>query len=83
MATFAKETAQPLFELPSHFVDVVVDILCVLKVQQLNIELLWKAHSADAPDAESLAQMRESNLRLASSMEKVAGILSAQIGLSD
>lgn len=66
------------FDSPSNFMDVLLDILVAVKLQQLNIELLWKALGATAPPVEGMAQLRESNLRLANSMEQVAAVLASR-----
>lgn len=71
------------FDSPSNFMDVLLDILVAVKLQQLNIELLWKAYGAAGPPVESIAQLRESNLRLANSMEQVAAVLATRNNLPD
>ena len=71
------------FDSPSNFMDVLLDILVAVKLQQLNIELLWKAYGAAEPSIESIDQLRESNLRLANSMEQVAALIASRNKLPD
>ena len=63
--------------LPSNFADILVNLLVVVKLQQLNIELLWEAYASGKPSAAGLAQVRESNLRLVASMEQMVSAIVA------
>ena len=64
--------------LPSNLLDIVNNLLVVMKLQQLNIELLWEAYASGKPPAAGLAQVRESNLRLAATMEQMVSAIMAK-----
>ena len=68
-------TASRELGLPPNLLDVLVNVLVVLKLQQLNIALLWEAYTAGKPPSDELTQMRESNRRLAESMEQMVGTM--------
>jgi hypothetical protein len=61
--------------LSSNLLDLVVNVLVVLKLQQMNIELLWEAYTAGKPPSEGLNLVRESNCRLAKSMEQMVSVM--------
>jgi hypothetical protein len=52
--------------------EILVNVLVVLKLQQLNIELLWEAYASGKPPVGVLVQVRESNRRLTDSMDQMA-----------
>jgi hypothetical protein len=61
--------------LSSNLPDLLVNVLVVLKLQQMNIELLWEAYAAGKPPDEGLILVRESNCRLAKSMEQMVSVM--------
>ncbi|HKN32861.1 MAG TPA: hypothetical protein VJX16_06405 [Terriglobales bacterium] len=61
--------------LSSNLPDLLTNVLVVLKLQQMNIELLWEAYTAGKPHEEGLILVRESNCRLAKSMEQMVNAL--------
>jgi hypothetical protein len=68
--------------LSCNLLDIVSNLLVVVKLQQLNIELLWEAYTSGKPSADGLAKVRESNLRLVDTMEQMVGVImaSSQVG---
>ena len=65
------------FGLSCNVLDIVSNLVVIVKLQQLNIELLWEAYASGKPPADGLAQVRESNLRLADTMEQMVGVIMA------
>jgi hypothetical protein len=61
--------------LSSNLPDLLANVLVVLKLQQMNIELLWEAYAVGKPSNEGLTLMRESNCRLAKSMEQMVSLM--------
>ncbi|MBZ5631078.1 MAG: hypothetical protein LAO06_19670 [Acidobacteriia bacterium] len=61
--------------LSSNLLDLLVNVLVVLKLQQLNIDLLWEAYTSGKPPSDELTKMRESNRRLAESMEQMVSVM--------
>jgi hypothetical protein len=76
MAEYGDDVIREL-GLPSDLRDILVNLLVVVKLQQLNIDLLWEAYASGKPPAAGLAQVRESNLRLAASMEQMVSAILA------
>jgi hypothetical protein len=61
--------------LSSNLVDLLVNVLVVLKLQQLNIDLLWEAYTSGKPPSDELTLVRESNRRLAETMEQMVSLM--------
>ncbi|MBZ5567248.1 MAG: hypothetical protein LAN64_05270 [Acidobacteriia bacterium] len=61
--------------LSPNLLDILVNVLVVLKLQQLNIDLLWEAYTSGKPPSDEVTQVRESNRRLAESMEQMVGVM--------
>ena len=61
--------------LSPNLLDILVNVLVVLKLQQLNIDLLWQAYTSGKPPSDEVTQVRESNRRLAESMEQMVGVM--------
>ena len=61
--------------LSSNVLDILVNVLVVLKLQQLNIDLLWKAYTSGKPPSDELTQVRDSNRRLAETMEQMVSVM--------
>lgn len=61
--------------LSTNLVDLLVNVLVVLKLQQLNIDLLWEAYTSGKPPSEELTLVRESNRRLAETMEQMVSLM--------
>jgi hypothetical protein len=77
MARAAIDEAVRDIEVHASLVEVVTNMLLILKLQQLNIELLWKANTSGILPIEGASQLIESSRRLANSMEQIAAILAA------
>ncbi len=63
---------------PFDLLDILVNLLVVVKAQQLNIELLWDAYSSGQPPPPGLFEVRDCNSRLMASMEQVIPIIAAR-----
>ncbi len=63
--------------LSNDVVEILVNVLVVVKVQQLNIELLWEAYASGKPPLSGMHELTESNRRLAASMEEMVNALAA------
>ena len=61
--------------LSPNLLDILVNVLVVLKLQQLNIDLLWEAYTSGKPPSDEVPQVRESNRRLAESMEQMVSVM--------
>jgi hypothetical protein len=77
MTRAAIDEAVREIEAPASLVEIVINMLLILKLQQLNIELLWKANASETLPIEGASQLIESSRRLADSMEQIAAILAA------
>lgn len=55
--------------------ELLLNLIAIVKIQQLNIELLWEALGSGKAPQDSLLQMRESSVRLTDSIGQVYGKL--------
>jgi hypothetical protein len=55
--------------------ELLLNLIALVKLQQLNIELLWEAFASGKAPVTAMTQMRESGIRLADSMERVHGMM--------
>ena len=74
MADDIREVTKKL-GLSTNLPDLLVNVLVVLKLQQLNIDLLWEAYTAGKPSSNELTLVRESNRRLAEIMEQMVSLM--------
>ena len=61
--------------LPANLLDMLTNLVVVVKLQQLNIELLWQAHDPSKSSEINLQKVRESNLRLTATMEQMVNAI--------
>ena len=55
--------------------ELLLNLVALVKFQQLNIELLWEAVGAGKKPVKAMTQMRESGVRLADSVEQMRGMM--------
>jgi len=73
--TNAEEAMLPNAEFEAIQSELLLNLIAVVKIQQLNIALLWEAIGSGKASVPVAAKMRESSLRLDDCIERVYGLI--------
>lgn len=58
--------------------ELLLNLIAIVKIQQLNIALLWKAIGIENEPVQAVATIRESTDRLAECIENVYGLVNSR-----